>query len=123
MPTGRTAAASSGPPAATEQKLTVTSSNRHAESKAGICPPGDAAEARAFCRRFFHWYNDEHRHSGTGLLTPAMVHHGMADQIATRRAEVLADAYDRHPERFKRGQPRPRTATQSVWINRPDDTP
>lgn len=80
-------------------------------------------QARAFCRQFFSWYNDEHRHSGIGLLTPAMVHHGMADQITTRRAEVLANAYARHPERFKRGRPRPRTVTHSVWINRPDDTP
>jgi len=25
---------------------------------------------------FFQWYNEEHRHSGIGLLTPAMVHFG-----------------------------------------------
>ncbi len=80
-------------------------------------------QTRAFCRQFFHWYNDEHRHSGIGLLTPAMVHHGMADQVTTRRADVLANAYALHPERFKRGRPRPRTVNQSVWINRPDDTP
>ena len=27
-------------------------------------------EARAFCRQFFPWYNDRHRHSGIGLMTP-----------------------------------------------------
>jgi len=27
--------------------------------------------ARDFCRGFFGWYNDEHRHSGIGLMTPA----------------------------------------------------
>jgi putative transposase len=32
-------------------------------------------EARAFCREFFTWYNDHHRHSGIGLMTPAAVHH------------------------------------------------
>jgi transposase InsO family protein len=32
--------------------------------------------ARAFCRRFFDWYNHQHRHSGIGLMTPAAVHHG-----------------------------------------------
>ena len=79
--------------------------------------------ARAFCREFFGWYNDEHRPSGIGLLTPAMVHHGMADQITARRADVLANAYADHPERFKRGRPRPRAVAALVWINRPDDAP
>lgn len=80
-------------------------------------------QARAFCRDFFPWYNDEHRHSGIGLLTPAAVHHGMADQISARRAEVLAAAYARYPERFVRGRPHPSTIARYVWINRPDDTP
>ena len=80
-------------------------------------------QARAFCREFFPWYNDEHRHSGIGLLTPAMVHHGTAPQVTERRAAVLADAYARHPERFANGQPHPQAIAQNVWINRPDDTP
>ena len=79
-------------------------------------------QARAFCREFFSWYNNQHRHSGIGLLTPAMVHHGTADQITARRAEVLANAYAHHPGRFKRGRPNPRTIDSNVWINRPDDT-
>ena len=80
-------------------------------------------QARAFCREFFPWYNDDHRHSGIGLLTPAMVHHGMADQITERRSEVLAAAYANHPERFVRGRPRPLTVSQHAWINQPVDTP
>ena len=28
----------------------------------------------AFCRDFFHWYNNVHYHSGLNWLTPAMVH-------------------------------------------------
>jgi len=28
------------------------------------------AEARFFCRTFFAWYNNEHRHSGIALMTP-----------------------------------------------------
>ncbi|MBX6388756.1 MAG: IS3 family transposase, partial [Frankia sp.] len=35
-------------------------------------------QARAWCRTFFHHYNNDHRHSGIGLLTPATVHHGQA---------------------------------------------
>ena len=80
-------------------------------------------QARAFCREFFPWYNDEHRHSGIGLLTPAMVHHGTALQVTERRVAVLADAYARHPERFVNGQPHPQAVAQNAWINRPDDTP
>ena len=42
--------------------------------------------ARAFCREFFGWYNHQHRHSGIGLMTPATVHHGHAEQTHTARA-------------------------------------
>ena len=31
---------------------------------------GSIEDARAFLVRFFDWYNDEHRHSGIGLVTP-----------------------------------------------------
>src|SRR5476649_592967 len=34
------------------------------------------AETRSFCRTFMDWYNNEHRHSGIALLTPADVHYG-----------------------------------------------
>ena len=37
---------------------------------------GCIQDSRAFCQQFFQWYNQEHRHSGIGLLTPAMVHFG-----------------------------------------------
>src|SRR5208337_4142823 len=30
---------------------------------------GCIQDSRAFCQQFFHWYNQEHRHSGIGLLT------------------------------------------------------
>jgi len=41
--------------------------------------------ALSFCREFFPWYNDEHYHSGIGLLTPATLHYGRAaDVIAAR---------------------------------------
>jgi putative transposase len=32
---------------------------------------GSQADARSWSRRFFNWYNNEHFHSGIGLLTPA----------------------------------------------------
>ena len=31
---------------------------------------GSIEDARAFCQRFFRWYNHQHRHSGLGFHTP-----------------------------------------------------
>jgi putative transposase len=53
--------------------------------------------AKAFCRQSFSCYNDAHRHSGIGLMTPTAVHHGHAEQLHADRARVLAAAYPRPP--------------------------
>lgn len=34
----------------------------------------DLDEARKWCKKFVHWYNNEHRHSGINFLTPAQRH-------------------------------------------------
>jgi putative transposase len=78
------------------------------------------AHARAFCREFFDWYNHAHRHSGIGLMTPATVHHGHAEQTHAARADVLAAAYAATPERFVRRPPRPPALPAAAWINKPD---
>jgi putative transposase len=80
---------------------------------------GSLVDARAWARAFFAWYNQEHRHSGIGLLTPAMVHRGQADEQVAARAQVLEQAYTAHPERFVRGCPRPPAVPSAVWINPP----
>src|SRR5262249_52919907 len=80
---------------------------------------GSILEARAFCRDFFHWYNREHRHSGIGLMTPAAVHDGHAAELHAKRAQVLAQAYTRTPERFVRRPPRPPRLPTAAWINKP----
>jgi putative transposase len=76
--------------------------------------------ARAFCRDFFNWYNHQHRHSGIGLMTPATVHHGHAQQVHADRALVLDAAYAATPERFVRHAPRPPAPPTAAWINKPD---
>ena len=78
-------------------------------------------EAQTFCSRFFSWYNNEHRHSGIALLTPAAVHHGEAHKVINARAAILANAYARYPERFVNGVPKPPALPTSVWINPPTD--
>ncbi len=75
--------------------------------------------ARLFCRAFFHWYNYQHRHSGIGLMTPATVQDGLAQQTRDRRAEVLLDAYRARPERFVNHPPSPPAIPTAVWINKP----
>jgi putative transposase len=76
--------------------------------------------ARAFCREFFHWYNHQHRHCGIGLMTPADVHHGRAEQTHAARTVVLDAAYAATPERFVRRPPRPPALPTAAWINKPD---
>ncbi len=80
---------------------------------------GCIQDARAHCQIFFPWYNDEHRHSGIGLLTPAMVHFGLAEQVRAHRQAVLDSAYAAHPERFVRRPPTPLILPSEVWINKP----
>ncbi len=77
------------------------------------------ADARRWARSFFAWYNDEHHHTGLGLLTPAVVHTGQAEAVRQKRQAVLQQAYQAHPERFVRGQPQPAKLPEAVWINPP----
>ena len=79
-------------------------------------------EARAFCQDFFRWYNADHRHSGIGLMSPEVVHHGQAQDSYDARAQVLATAYAAHPERFVRHAPRPPKLPTAAWINPPQPT-
>jgi len=80
---------------------------------------GSVMDARVFCGPFFNWYNTQHRHSGIGMMTPEMVHHGLAEQVRQERQRVLLAAYAVHPERFVRGRPTPPTLPEAVWINPP----
>jgi putative transposase len=80
---------------------------------------GGIQDARAFCSRFFLWYNDDHRHSGIGYHTPADIHYGRASALREERAKVLAVAYALHPERFVRQPPEPPRLPLAAWINKP----
>lgn len=83
---------------------------------------GSLQDARAFCARFFEWYNHHHRHSGIGWMTPADVHHGRALLVTEQRARVLDAAYQLHPERFVSKHPTPPAIPTAVWINPPAAT-
>ena len=83
---------------------------------------GSIEDSRAFCQRFFPWYNIEHRHSGIGLMTPEMVHYKRSAVIIEARQNVLTQVYEAHPERFVRRPPAPPPVPTVVWINPPKPT-
>jgi putative transposase len=80
---------------------------------------GSEQQGRDFCRIFFPWYNDHHRHAGIGYHTPADVHYRHAERMRARRTDVLSLAYAAHPERFVRKPPEPPQLPGPAWINRP----
>jgi putative transposase len=80
---------------------------------------GSPADARGFCRGFLRWYNNDHHHSGIGLMTPCAVHYGEDREIYERRQVVLLEAYRAHPERFVGNPPQPPNLPGAVWINPP----
>jgi putative transposase len=77
--------------------------------------------ALAWCRRFFPWYCNEHRHSGIAYHTPANVYYGRSQPVDVCRQLVLDTAYAAHPERFVRKAPTPPLLPGAVWINKPEE--
>lgn len=111
----------------THSRPHVSNDNPYSESQfktLKYCPAfpdrfGSIQDARSFCHGFFTWYNKEHCHSGIGLMTPESIHYGLAEGIFTSRSTVLAEAYEKHPNRFKGKLPQPPELPKAVWINRP----
>ena len=109
----------------------VSNDNPYSESQfktLKYCPEfpgsfGSIQDARAFNGPFFDWYNNEHRHSGIAMLTPAQVHYGNPNEILRLRHEVTMAAWLAHPERFTKGMPRLQTLPTIAWINPPPESP
>jgi putative transposase len=79
---------------------------------------GSIQDARTFCQQFFDYYNNEHYHSGIGLLTPATVHDGHTETIICARTKTLRAAYTANPHRFNQ-PPNPPRPPKKAWINDP----
>ena len=111
----------------THSRPYVSNDNPYSESQfktMKYCPQfpsrfGSAEDGRLFCCGFFAYYNFHHRHSGIGLMTPADVHYGRAEQLTTARRQILLEAQQAHPERFVRGTPQPPVLPPQAWINPP----
>ena len=80
---------------------------------------GCIEDAKAFCRAFFDWYNQQHHHAGIGLMTPDQVHYGQANPVYAARQETLDQAFRDNPERFVNKAPMPPDKPTEVWINPP----
>ncbi len=80
---------------------------------------GCVEDAKAFCRDFFSWYNQDHHHVGIGLMTPDQVHYGQADAVYAARQNVLDIAFQKNPERFVKKAPQPPAKPTAAWINPP----
>lgn len=111
----------------THSRPHVSNDNPYSESQfktLKYCPDfperfGSIEEARQIVAALFVWYNQEHRHSGIAMLTPAMVHNGEGAARLCARQEVLRLAYEAHPERFVSGVPQAGVLPEAVWINPP----
>jgi len=82
---------------------------------------GCIEDARSHCQSFFTWYNDQHRHSGIGYMTPHSVHHGLAADLRVIRQATLDAAFLTNPNRFKHRPPRLPSMPTAAWINPPPE--
>ena len=83
---------------------------------------GSQDDAVAFGRVFFPWYNEVHRHSGIGLMTPSQVHYGIVPKILETRSDTMIQAFLANPVRWNGRQPTLSKILQprdEVWINPP----
>jgi transposase InsO family protein len=72
--------------------------------------------ARDWAARFVHWYNNEHRHSGIGYVTPAQRHAGEDRVLLAARHDLYQQARLANPRRWT-GQTRDWTPVTSVTLN------
>jgi putative transposase len=76
----------------------------------------DLHAAKAWAMRFVHWYNNDHRHSGIGYVTPAQRHTGQDGALLAARHEVYQQARQSNPGRWSR-QTRNWTPVGAVTLN------
>ncbi len=72
--------------------------------------------ARSWVDSFVAWYNDEHRHSRIGFVTPSERHSGRSDELLRKRKCVYEQAKKRHPRRWS-GATRSWQVSDEVFLN------
>ena len=72
--------------------------------------------ARSWMADFVNWYNDKHRHSGIGYITPNQRHSGEGKIVMKKRNAALLKAFSSKPERWSR-KPALWNETETVYLN------
>lgn len=65
-------------------------------------PFENLTEARTWVGQFVTWYNDEHRHSSIGFVTPSQRHAGLDIDILAHREKVYTQARLCNPNRWSK---------------------
>ncbi len=107
----------------------VSNDNPYSESLFGTMKtrpryPGrfaSLAAAKLWCEEFVTWYNDEHKHSAIGYVTPNQRHNGEAIDILAKRRLVFEAARSKRPERWS-GKVRKWDAPERVYLNPDKET-
>lgn len=81
-----------------------------------LTPFASLAAARAWAHGLVQWYNQEHRHSAIGFVTPAQRHAGLDKALLVQRRQVYEAAKARHPERWS-GSVRNWSRVEVVHLN------
>lgn len=85
-----------------------------------VKPFENLLQARRWVTDLVHWYNDEHRHSAIGFVTPSQRHAGLDKTLLKERTAVYELARKANPLRWSR-QTRNWSHIQRVDLN-PDNT-
>lgn len=108
----------------------VSNDNAHAEAlfrtakyHPSLPPEGfeSLEEARQWALNFVNWYNQEHRHSGIGWVTPEQKHQQKDLEILRKRREVYELARKKTPARWTRKRCRKWEAITSTTLNPVDE--
>jgi transposase InsO family protein len=76
----------------------------------------DVHAAREWARRFVHWYNHDHCHSGIRYVSPAQRHAGQDKDILAARHALYIQARQRNPRRWS-GNTRDWSVIDAVTLN------
>jgi putative transposase len=79
-------------------------------------PMADLLQARRWVSGLVRWYNEEHRHSAIGFVTPAQRHQQADQQMLQARVAVYENARQQNPRRWS-GQTRDWAFINAVHLN------
>jgi transposase InsO family protein len=73
--------------------------------------------AREWLASFVGWYNNSHRHSGIGYVTPVQRRTGESTKLFEKRNDTLDKAWKEKPERFPKNGPKYWKEKRVVYLN------